>query len=336
MSNEMSLDIYFLNVGHGDCTVFDVNGRLTVIDINNSKVLDPDTEDELRELAKAEGVKAYNQAILRGDYRYSLQAYETAFMTKYRSLLTDPVDFLKTHFPGRDIWRFILTHPDMDHMTGLYRLRQEGISIHNFWDTRHEKAMEPRDFDPSGPYDYRDWEEYQRIQADPNIRKLRLNRGNQGQYYEEDGIWIASPTAALEKLASDTEHWNHLSYVLYVKHLGQWVVLGGDASVEAWENIYMADGGWFKKNEIRILKASHHGRDSGYHQPSVAAMSPDHTIVSVGKLPDTDASNKYRQYSNVYTTRTHGNIRAQVWFDGDVWLYGQDGERIDKPVKTAV
>ncbi len=62
-----------------------------------------------------------------------------------------------------------------------------------------------------------------------------------------------------------------------------------------------------------MLKASHHGRDTGYHQAAVKLMSPEYTIVSVGTKPDTDASNKYRQYiDNVWSTRWRGNISVMI------------------------
>ena len=51
------LKIHFLNVGHGDCTLLEFpSGRTTLIDINNSKVVDKKTEEEL-----ASGSNMYNQ-----------------------------------------------------------------------------------------------------------------------------------------------------------------------------------------------------------------------------------------------------------------------------------
>jgi len=48
-------------------------------------------------------------------------------------------------------------------------------------------------------------------------------------------------------------------------------------------------------------------------------MSPTVTIVSVGKKPETDASNKYRQYStHVWSTRWKGNIIFTINDDGKV------------------
>ena len=66
-----------------------------------------------------------------------------------------------------------------------------------------------------------------------------------------------------------------------------------------------------------MLKASHHGRDSGYHEEAVRHIAPEYTIVSVGKKPNTDASNKYRRHSqHVWSTRWKGNIVLTVNPDG--------------------
>ena len=44
----MSLNIYFLNVGHGDCTIIDFpSGRLAIVDINNSRGLDTASKNDV-------------------------------------------------------------------------------------------------------------------------------------------------------------------------------------------------------------------------------------------------------------------------------------------------
>lgn len=45
----MPLKIHFLNVGRGDCTIIQFpSGRVGIVDIDNLKVLDPDTRAEAR------------------------------------------------------------------------------------------------------------------------------------------------------------------------------------------------------------------------------------------------------------------------------------------------
>jgi beta-lactamase superfamily II metal-dependent hydrolase len=94
------------------------------------------------------------------------------------------------------------------------------------------------------------------------------------------------------------------------------IIFGGDAEQAAWESIFKKYGSGLKCD---VLKASHHGRDSGYHQEAVKAMSPGVTIISVGKKPDSDATNKYRKYSKkVWSTRWWGNLTLVVDNDGNM------------------
>ncbi len=114
----MSAAFHSLNVGKGNCTIIEFNsGRIGMVDIDDSRVPD-----------------------------------ENKFVEAKKAGLTDPVGYFKSVFPDKEIFRFILTHPDMDHMSGLNRLINEGsIYIRNFWDTAHNKAFLPEDWENS-PY----------------------------------------------------------------------------------------------------------------------------------------------------------------------------------------
>jgi phosphoribosyl 1,2-cyclic phosphodiesterase len=74
--------------------------------------------------------------------------------------LTDAIAFLKREYPGRSLFRFILTHPDLDHMSGLKRLH-ETIGFTNFWDTAHTKPTPSFRSDA----DREDWEFYQTLRG---------------------------------------------------------------------------------------------------------------------------------------------------------------------------
>lgn len=80
------------------------------------------------------------------------------------------------------------------------------------------------------------------------------------------------------------------------------MVLGGDADEACWQSIWEKYGANIRCN---VLKASHHGRNSGFHLEAVKAMNPEYTIVSVGKKPSTDACNRYRSYTREKSGR-HG------------------------------
>jgi len=229
--------------------------------------------------------------------------------------LTDPVEFMLRMYSGRRLWRFVLTHPDLDHMRGIKRL-YEMVGFDNFWDTAHTKPTP--DFRSDG--DREDWEFYQRLRSGVlGITPRNYHRGNRQFAFgmDENGlpggdnIEILSPTPALLVSCNDAAKSNDLSYVLRVSHGGATVLLPGDAESEAWEEMVRFFGPRLKSD---VLKASHHGRDSGFDLAAVQAIAPRVTVVSVGRKPETtDAHSKYHHHcGNVRSTRYHGNIVLEV------------------------
>jgi beta-lactamase superfamily II metal-dependent hydrolase len=312
------LKLHFLNVGHGDCTIIEhASGNITMIDINNGDDIDSTSAVEIAE----ETASPFDNIMLPLAEATATKRASILATAGYDVRLTNPVQFLADNFRGRPLFRYIQSHPDLDHMRGLTALRGVGISIWNFWDTHHEKETEFfTDADES------DWGVYEDLQAGnwngskPTV--LRLSRNAKGQFYNQssdgvdggDGIHILAPTPELTKAATESGNSNNLSYVLWIQYQGIKVVLGGDAEEAVWQDLFEHYGSNLK---CHVLKASHHGRDSGYHQDAVKAMSPDYTIVSVGKKPSTDASNKYRQFSeNVWSTRWWGTITLTIGADG--------------------
>src|SRR5215211_277087 len=274
----MPLTLHFLNVGRGDCTIIEFpSGRVGMIDIANLKVLDPDTRDELTQEIRESS--AYKTAKARD---YNLAAIEAVLLKRAEEQLTDPLDYYDTYMGStRDIFRMIVTHPHMDHMTGLYQLHEQEWwkSIMNVWHTGFH------DFDladstdaewNNSHYDKRDWETYTELRASTGTPKsLQKYQNATGQYWTEDGIEIWAPTRNLENLAVERNDQNILSMVLKVSHAGKSVVLGGDATAkETWPEIYLQ----LDMTDMDILKASHHGRKSGYYRPAVEEMSPWLTI----------------------------------------------------------
>lgn len=366
------LDIHFLNVGHGDCTIIDFPGRLTVVDINNCKAFDREVEAELRNRYTSRPAlrNAFFEAPLRTrltpppqnpllqsalpglgsrpllspppspinpllrNARGALSGGATEADKKLeeaKGRLTNPIDYLKENFKGKSIFRYIQTHPDMDHMAGLHRLWvEENFAIQNFWDTSHciskdEAAMQ------TGPakYDVRDWRAYLRLRASAsNPTVLRLTNGARADFYQQDGIHVWAPFDHSKRNDADADP-NDLSYVLCISFGACNILLGGDASLETWDRLYECNGR--KLPKIHLLKAPHHGRKSGYHPKAVKAMNPDYTVLSVGELKKKDdASATYEAISNVdcFSTVDHGNIRARCWSNGVVDLYDHSFRQI--------
>ena len=85
-----------------------------------------------------------------------------------KSYPTNPIEYLKEH-QIKSIFRYIQTHPDMDHMDGLYNLVNT-VPIQNFWDTANLKKQEFDTNGKCGKYLKKDWDCYcalRNSQSDP-------------------------------------------------------------------------------------------------------------------------------------------------------------------------
>jgi beta-lactamase superfamily II metal-dependent hydrolase len=308
------LKIWFLNVGHGDCTVIEhPSGRLTMVDINNSQDYDPETRLSLVEE-------------LRERYGYA----NNALVEQAEAMELDcPITFFTSMFPNRPLFRFILTHPDLDHMRGLKNLFDQ-VQVYNFWDTANVKPAPNFRSDA----DREDWEFYQRLRSGgvPEISVRNFTRGASQWAFNKnsddtpggDRIYILSPTEELVADCNSRGVSNDLSVTLSVNHAGVSVILPGDAEATAWDDMLSFYGTGLAS---KVLKASHHGRDSGFHLDALKAIAPEFVVVSVGRKPATDAHQKYSYHcNNVYSTRRFGRLTLQVHDDGSChWTAERNG-----------
>jgi competence protein ComEC len=323
----MSVDVHFLNVGHGDYTFVDpLSERLTMIDVNNSKSLPTDDQIALAEKQRV------SLPVFKGE-AVTLSSEARSWEDHYRGMLVDPVDYYRSHFDQREIFRYIQSHPDSDHMSGIHRFYwQEKVPLMNFWDIEHKKRLDEDDFEGVRKYQYIDWLVYQLLRQgqgpdEATHKVIRNLRGSEGSYWTEDGITILSPTKRLQDLSDAIGAWNEASYILRVDYGGRRVILPGDAEDYAWKSALQAFGE--DGLSCDILKAAHHGRESGFYEPAVRAMSPSVVICSVGKKPETDASDEYASLgASVLSTRFHGSIVVRLWWDGEVWVQNHEGDRI--------
>ncbi len=294
-----------------------------MIDINNGQYFDTTTATELRESyirRRSDPPRLYEllnrrQTGLAGLFGLDL-------LTEYAAELTCPIAYLKEHFPGEPIYRFILTHPDLDHIRGLAALRAAGIVIQNFWDTHNEIQKESM-----SDSDRRDWEAYQFLRqgAGGTVRVISPYRGDRNVYWSRDdsggwgdGISVLAPTPELCNLARAAGDPNDHSFVLHLNAHGTKVIFGGDATLPVLTDVFNYYGDNLK---CHIYKAAHHGRDSGYLATAFNAMKPEYTLVSVGKKPTTDAHSSYYRLAQgwsgkVQSTRFKGNFVIRISGEG--------------------
>ena len=258
--------IHFLNVNNGDCSVIEhKSGHVTVIDVCNAKAFDPSDESfSAHELVEQS---------IRGNFRQKEHP-------------VNPIAYM--HDQAIDsIFRYIQTHPDMDHMDGIKALFKSFSPI-NFWDTDNIKNISNSSWAGS-PYSQEDWEFYKylrdtHLQHDP--RRLALLSGARGPYYntgtnsldrDGDGLYILAPTQELVETANEADNeYNDCSYVLLYVVGKNRIVFAGDSHDNTWEYI-LAECREDITN-IDLLIAPHHGRDSKRSYEFLDTLKPTLTF----------------------------------------------------------
>ena len=252
---------HFLNVKDGDCSIIEHgSGNVSVIDVCNAeKVTTPMSDLELKSITER----------VSGNFQQKKHP-------------VNPVEYLNK-FNISSVFRFILTHPDMDHMDGIKDFF-ESFSPINCWDTDNTKEME---FPEGSPYNKEDWDFYKRIrdeksQVDP-IR-LTLFSGSQGHYWSQnaqgqppgDALSILAPTPELVEQANETKDYNDSSYVILYRGAGGRILLSGDSHDNTWEHIL--DNWKDDIKDVDLLIAPHHGRKSGRSYEFLDTVNPKMTF----------------------------------------------------------
>ena len=297
----MSL-IHLLNVQSGDCTIFEHNsGRKTMIDICAGNIG-----------AESEAARAFTQALSlskpKGNYRMC-------------SNPTNPIEYLKNTIGASSLFRFISTHPDMDHLDGFNRLASE-ISIENFWDSGVRKSKP--DFEGSH-YKEEDWDRYVKFRDGKENEATRVSclAGSRFKYANKDdegtsgdGLYILAPNQKLVDDANSTGDFNDCSYVILYRSSGGNIIIPGDAHDKTWK--YILENHEDDIKNCKFLLAPHHGRKSNRDYSFLDTMKP--TLTLFGCTPSEHLAYSAWNYRKlVYVTQNQcGNMVLQT-----------KGERLD-------
>ena len=254
---------HFLNVKNGDCSVIEHgSGHVSVIDVCNAeKITQPLTE----------------KSRVLGNFQQDKHP-------------VNPIEYLN-QFASNRVFRFILTHPDMDHMDGIKDFFEHFNPI-NFWDTDNEKELE---FEEDSKYSEEDWNFYKQIrdtnpQTDP--KRLTLYSGGEGKYYTHnaegerpgDSLQILAPTDELIEQAKEKDDYNDASYVILYHGVGGRILLSGDSHDNTWEHIL--DNWEDDVKDVDLLIAPHHGRDSDMNFEFLDTVNPKMTFFGVAPSED--------------------------------------------------
>lgn len=290
----MSLKIHFLNVGDGDCTIIDFpsrfiegtqvkyDSRVTMVDINHHENHD--------------------------DYEHVIDYYRRNFTNSLGGV--------------RPIFRYIASHPHEDHLTGFKALT-DSVEVVNFWDIDHD--FEPDQSNATWSEYEKDWNKYLALRVgSSNPKVLRyLNTDLPRPFWDEDGIEVLAPSKEIIDFVHKKEDGtrrsaeevgqvlNNLSYVLLIRFNGVKILLAGDAEAKTWEHIVKNYSDKIKN--IDILKASHHGRESGFHEEAIKIMNPKHVVFSMSEDCEHGVPEKYEKA--VPSTTVHQTSEGTLVFD---------------------
>ncbi len=290
--------IHFLNVLEGDCNIIHHdNGHFTVMDVSNASN-DNWTlqEQQVRNSLERKLMEARNY----------VPEGKRNFQQKHSP--DNPIHYLRK-IGANNIFRFIISHPDMDHLDGVRDLFDE-FSIHNVWDTDNNKELNG---EGNGRFNSEDWEFYVKLRASQiqNTKRLTLYSGNTGDYYSNDHLHILAPTPDLVKSANESGDFNDLSYAVLYKppkaNGGFWKILfAGDGCDETWKHIIANHHELV--SDIDILMAPHHGRGSGRDFSFLDVLKPRVTLMG-------NASSTHLAYESYRGIRITNNQAGYVVID---------------------
>lgn len=313
------MKFHFLNVKEGACSIVEhASGRISVIDIcNGNEAPEVITEDE--EIVNADFSKvSCESANPLGNYNQKAHP-------------TNSVDYMSSVIkPGR-VFRFILTHPDMDHMDGLQRLFKT-FKVENFWCTDCDKPKPS--FESGGAkYNEADWNLYELFKKKKNAtvdgtKIISPLRGAIDSYWAKgkttgdngDGLTIISPSQEL--LDGCGENYNNTSYVvLYTTPSNRKILFPGDSESAAWSDILDEKTGLKDLlKDIDILIAPHHGRSTGGSADYLETLNPKLTLFGNAKSRYLDYDKFGDKFQHV-TSNEMGNILVEERA-GALYVYG--------------
>jgi len=296
--------VHLMNVSPGDCTIIEhKTGRVTMIDICDGN-LETRVEQARESMAMESHVATKG---VRGNFR----------MGDHPS---NPINYL-SDLGIKNIFRFILTHPDMDHMDGLAQLL-ERKSVANFWDTGARRKMNLESW--GRQYKKEDWEAYERLIAGKQEGTTSLTKlagalfefANKGE--SQDGLFIVAPNEDLLCDPDENDDINTSSYIINYRNDAGSFVFPGDAHDDSWE--YALREHKERLENCDFLLAPHHGRDSDRSYEFLDVLRPKLTYIGNAPSDNIEYGEWSRRGLQIITSNQAGNVVLEI-HDGSYDVY---------------
>lgn len=287
----MPARVHFLNTKPGDCTIIQhVSGRVSMIDICDGN--------------------DYTAPNVRPAYATVREGRTGHFLMCQRT--TNPIAYAQDLGIAR-LWRFILTHPDMDHLDGFNALL-DTVGLDNYWDSG---ARRPKPgFEIHCPFLEEDWDRYERVISgrEAGVTVLHNLAGAQFKFANQsedgvgggDGLHILAPDTHLLSDPDLEDDVNEGSYVILYRSLGGRILLPGDAHDAAWK--YILENHAPDVRECSFMLAPHHGRDSGRSYDFLDTVRPKLTLLGCAPSEHIDYNQWYRRDLDLITSNQAGNV----------------------------
>ena len=223
--------------------------------------------------------------------------------------------YLKSNRIGDvDIW--FVTHPDLDHISGLIEVLEDGYEIGEI--VTSKQVYESEAFSEV------------RALAERNGVEVHLVCAGEELDFQESTIRFVWPDSGFE-----SDDVNDYSLGFFLEREGFAAFFGGDMSSEVEEKVFeegaLESSIWngsvksvnrAERSAVRLWKASHHGSDASNSLVAMKAFSPSVAIISAGEHnryghPGKDALKRMkRRKAQIYCTKWDGQI--SVFGDGKV------------------
>lgn len=272
--------VHFLNVGQGDCTVIehlDPLRRVTVIDVSLARW--PFDDEDLQARRALADVRA----------RLGKPGDNTLGNYGQKAYPTNPIAYMAAR-GVRSVFRFIGSHPEMDHLDGLADLHR-ALPITNFWSIGDQKP-DPGGWGPSCRFREEDWRLYETLRDRPatlGVAGLVNFAGSKGPFWNCNGdgdgggdhLHVLSPTRGHVTEADRTGDYNDASYVLLLYTPAGRVLFCGDSHDATWEHILRSYGAFLR--DVEVMIAPHHGRCSGRSYKFLDVVRPRVTLFGIAR-----------------------------------------------------
>ncbi|MYA88726.1 MAG: hypothetical protein F4X97_09805 [Boseongicola sp. SB0662_bin_57] len=279
--------VHFLDVSPGDCSIIEhSSARVTVIDVCMARIPSPRGSHSgtgLSALAMAGAPTGFGLA--PSPLQSLISGAATAGLPHIQTQQDNPIQYLRDR--GIDnIFRFVATHPDLDHIDGITEIFGEFQPV-NFWDTANTKQRPA-----PGVFRECDWTTYQRLRdgtGGHHPKRLVLHSGDSGYFFNQpgpmgqpqDGLHVLAPTRALTALCNRTGDFNDASYVILYRSNAGRILFCGDSHDNTWD--HLIENHIDDIRDVELMIAPHHGRDSGRDRSFLTYVRPKLTLF--GRAP---------------------------------------------------